>query len=236
MHEQGWTTPWFFSRGVGNEKDVFTQRDVTVEGDMALEMAWPGALERQFPSVSSGILRIEMRVRPEKTTIDITDAKASVLKVYATDDEHHSAFRWHYPFAWPEVGGNTYPRFYVIDGKGKKRKGLEYTDVRVDAGTWYKVAAVVNLDTKTWQFWVDDVELDAVKAFGHEMAWWSSPSDVSKLRINNCAFGRNWVDLVQVWHNGELHASTGFNSDEGYCADETVIGRPAAKTDNAPER
>ena len=45
------------------------------------------------------------------------------------------AFRRRHPYAWPEVGGNTFPRFYVIDGRGQKRKGLEYTDMEVEAGT-----------------------------------------------------------------------------------------------------
>ena len=190
MRDPGWTSPWIFAGEAGAEKHFFAQSAVAVEGDMALEMAAAGALERSFPKVASGILSIEMHVRLEKATVDVEDGRASVLKVYAADEENNWAFRWHYPFAWPEVGGNTYPRFYVIDGLGKKRKGLEYTDIRVEPVTWYKTAVVLNLGTKIWEFWVDDVKLDAVKAFGHEMAWWQNKRDdayLSKLRITNAA-------------------------------------------------
>jgi len=45
------------------------------------------------------------------------------------------AFRRRHPCAWPEVGGNTFPRCCVIAGGGQKRKGLEYTDMEVEAGT-----------------------------------------------------------------------------------------------------
>ena len=224
MNDYGWTTPWSLPGQTGRESEFFTQSDVTAEGDMALEMAGPGALERRFPALSAGVVKIEMHVRPETVTVDITDEKASVLKVYAADENNNWAVRWHYPFAWPEVGGNVYPRFYVIDGKGTKKKGIEPTDVRVEAGTWYKVAAVLDVGAKTWQFSVDDVQLDAMGKFGREMEWWKKPSDLCKIRIGNAGGGRNWIDLVQVWHDGKLHARTGFNSDEGYAAGKTVVG------------
>ena len=221
--DQGWTTEWTFGGGAGDTSSFFTQSGITQEGDMALEMASSGAIERGFPSISSGILRIDTHVRPDKVTVDINDSTASVIKVYAANHNDAWAFRWHYPFAWPEVGGNTFPRFYVVDGPGKN---LMFTDVPVAADQWYKVSAVLDFDTRKWELLVDDVKFDAVGQLGHELGWWNSPSSLDKLRITSSVFGKNWVDAVTIWHDGDLLASTGFNSDEGYELGETIIGRP----------
>lgn len=130
LADQGWTTIWTYAGGEGTTDDFIAQSGITHDGDMALEMASSGAIEIVFPSVSSRILTIDMHVRPERVTVDIDDPSASVIKVYAADDNDAWAFRWHYPFAWPWVGGNTYPRFYVIDGPGKN---IKYTDIPVAA-------------------------------------------------------------------------------------------------------
>ena len=222
----GWTGPWVYAGGSGGPDELFTQSAIKNEGDMALEMASSGVLERHFPSVSSGVLSIELDARLQKATIDIEDSEASVLKVYAADNNDAWAFRWHYPFAWPEVGGNIYPRFYVIDGSGSKRKGLEYTDFAVTSNQWYRVAAVLDFTTRTWEFWVDGVKLDYVARFGREMSWWQSPASLNKVRITSAAFGNNWVDSLEIRHNGNLLAATGFNSDEGYRSVGTVVGGP----------
>jgi len=231
FRDRGWTSPWLFA-GDRTEKTKYirAQRDVVFEGDMALEMSMGTVIDRHFPPVSSGVLKIEMYVRPDTVTVDIKHPKACVIKVYASDADKAGgwAFRWHYPFAWPEVGGNTYPRFYVIDGKGKKRKGLEHTDFRIEAGKWYKVAAVLHFATKTWEFWVNDTKYDYPKLFGREMSWWQRPGKLSNLRITNAGYGKDWIDSIKIYHNGKLIASTGFDSDEGYEPGKSIIPPPAA--------
>lgn len=226
LRDKGWTSPWIFSGEAGSEKEFFAQRAVAVEGDMSLEMAATGALERHFPRVSSGTLHIEIYVRLQKATVDIEDADASVLKVYAADDEDNWAFRWHYPFAWPEVGANVYPRFYVIDGLGKKRKGIEPTDVRAEPDRWYRTAAILDFSARTWAFWVDETKF-AVPEEEREMAWWQQrdgAAHLSKLRITSAAGGKNWLGAIRIWHDDELLASTGFNNEEGYTEGLSVVG------------
>ena len=196
---------------------------------MALMTTATCAIERHFPETSSGILAIEMVVRSECPTVTIDDPESSVLKVYAgnADQDGSWAFRWHHPYAWPEVGGNTFPRFYVIDGRGQKRKGLEYTDIEVEAGTWYRVDAVLNLDVQTWQFRVDGAPFDAVEKLGHEMAWWKTSITLNKVRIQSVYSGKNWIDSVAVRHNGEIFAFSNFQRADGYAPDGTIIGIPA---------
>ena len=130
LNDYGWTSPWRFSGEEGAGHAFRLQHIVSSTGDGALEMAAPGALERDFPPIERGILRIELRVQLEKAGIDIADAETSVLKVYAGDADDNWAFRWHYPFAWPEVGGNVFPRFYVIDGRGRVAYRANWADAR----------------------------------------------------------------------------------------------------------
>jgi len=193
---------------------------------MALMTTATCAVERHFPRVSSGILSLEMAVRSENPTVTLDDPESSVLKVYAADASQDGswAFRWHHPYAWPEVGGNTYPRFYVIDGRGQKRKGLEYTDIEVEAGRWYRVDAVLNLDARTWQFWVDGVQFDAAAQLGHEMAWWKTPDSLNKVRIQSVYSGKNWIDSIAVRHNRELLAFASFDRADGYMPGAIAIG------------
>ena len=131
--------------------------------------------------------------------------------------------RWHFPWAWPAIGGNTVPRFYVVDGGGGKRKGLEYTDILMEPNTWYKVATVLNLDNKTWEFWVDDRKFDTqINLNRPNMGWWqSSAKAVDKLRFS--ASGLNWIDSFRIYHNEKLIASTDFTSQEGYLADRSIF-------------
>ena len=225
--DKGWTTPWLLAGG--SAEDCVTQCDIRLHGDMALMTMATCAIERYFPGISSGILTLELVIRSEHPTVTIDAPDSSVLKVYATDADQAGgwAFRWHHPYAWPEVGGNTFPRFYVIDGRGRKRKGLEYTDMRVEAGIWYKVGAVLNLDTQTWQFWVDGVQFDALGVLGHEMTWWKNLRSLSKVRIQSIYSGKNWIDAVAIRHNGEFLAGSSFEKADGYRPDETIIGLPA---------
>ena len=78
LRDPGWTSPWHLS--ANGEHRIVTQSTVVGAGDLALEMGSAAALERSFPPVSRGILKIEMSVRLQKATIDIEDANASVLK------------------------------------------------------------------------------------------------------------------------------------------------------------
>lgn len=253
--DQGWTSPWLWAGGDSDDRSrVVTQPDVTAEGDLALVTTGTAAIERCFPAVSSGILTLGMCVRVEnpdiglthhRTVLEIPDPRLkalleehytlglnhprdSVLKVYAMDREGQLALRWHYPYAWPEVGGNTYPRFYVLDAKGEKRKGLEATDFRVESDTWYEVAAALDLDARTWEFRVDDVKFDYPAKCGREMAL-KQTGELSTLRLTAVQGGRNWIDSITIRHDGKLLASTGFSRDDGYAANETVIDRPGKK-------
>ena len=225
LRDRGWTSPWHLS--ANGEHQIVTQSNVVGAGDLALEMGSAAALERSFPPVSCGILKIEMSVRLQKATIDIEDSNASVLKVYAGDREDNWACRWHYPFAWPEVGGNIYPRFYVIDGLGKKRKGIEYTEVRAQPERWYRTAAILNFASRTWEYWVDGVRVDPAQHAGRAMAWWQSGAEsayLSKVRIASTAQGKNWIDAISIWHDGALLAHTAFNCAEGYAEGKSPLG------------
>jgi len=234
IHDRGWSSPWIFAGGSEHDKgkdareNLCARSGIAVEGDMALVTMGTGVLERHFPAVSSGILKIQIHVRLENPTIVINQPNDSVLKVYASDADKPGgwAFRWHYPYAWPEVGGNTVPRFYVADGSGAKRKGLWPTDFYIEADTWYKVDAVLNFDNRTWEFWVDDVKLDAVGKFGHELSWWQSATKLSNLRITSVYAGRNWIDAITISHNGKVIASTGFNSADGYEDGKSIVSPP----------
>jgi len=246
----GWRAPWRFIPGrAGTEADLFAQGQTKTEGDMALEMAKQGTIERHFLPVASGILEIEMRLRfeqePSVDNLDtsskyaqvpyipaetgyqlfIDPSKISGIKAYVADENNQWAYRWHSPFAWWEVGGNyEMPRFYVCEGKGAKKKGMEYTDFRARANHWYKIVTVMDFATKTWQFWVDDVKFDYPDRHGREMAWWRSPSTLSKINLTNAADGKSWIDSVKIRHNGKLVAASFFDSAGGYEEGKTIIG------------
>ena len=173
----GWTTPWTFVPGrTGTEDDLFAQSKVKAEGDMGLNMAKPGTLERLFPPVSSGILEVEISQRFEQDNsvknLDTTNKHAK--KPYIVAQEHYQlfidpnkasrlktyvgwqtawAYRIHAPFAWWEIDGNyEMPRFYVIEGKGKKKRGMEYTDFEARGNRWYKVVTILILIPKPGSF------------------------------------------------------------------------------------
>lgn len=252
--DQGWTSPWVFAGDAGDADKVLVQGDVALEGDMALVSTGTGAIERSFPPVSSGRLEIETVVRFENSDIGVThhnvffdpvydellgDLRAniptlglnhprdSVLKVYAADSANRWAFRWHAPYAWPEVGGNAFPRFYVIDGEGSRRKGIEPTDFAVLDDTWYRVTAVLHFAPRRWEFFVDGVKFDAPGKFGREMAWWHDSADLSKIRLSFTYAGRNWIDSIRIRHDDRLIAGCGFDAEDGYRAGAPVAGRPA---------
>ena len=246
----GWTTPWKFIPGrSGSADDLLAQSKNKIEGDMALETAKPGTLERNFSPISSGIVEIEMRLKMEKQGkvdnlyTDIKYAKkpyvnatkdhrlyidaneTSTIKFYAADEKNRWIFRWHYPFAWWQIGGNyDKPQFYVIDGKGSKKKGMEFTNITAKANHWYKIVSVLDCDTKKWQFWVDGVKFDYPARFNREMSWWQDASEVSKIRFTNCDPGKNWIDSVKIRHNGKLIAASYFDSAGGYEEGKSVIG------------
>jgi len=214
-----------------------------------LEMAKPGTIERHLPDITSGILKIEMRIRLEKKpTVDNlhwdskyakkpyipagenyrlikSNRKLSCLKVYAANENNRWAYRWHYPFAWWEIDGNSVPQFYICEGRGSKKKGMEYTGFTVTSGRWYTVTTVLNFGTKTWEFWVDGTKFDYPTRFGREMAWWHKSDKLNKIRITNAALGRNWIDSIRVFHNGRLIAVCGFDSDGGYENGKSVVGK-----------
>ena len=227
LNDYGWTSPWRFSGEEGAGHAFRLQHIVSSTGDGALEMAAPGALERDFPPIERGILRIELRVQLEKAGIDIADEETSVLKVYAGDADDNWAFRWHYPFAWPEVGGNVFPRFYVIDGRGTRRKGLEPTLVETLPKRWYEIVTILHLATRTWEFRVDKTPFDARNLLGHELTWWQVASEhprVCKLRLTSATQGKNWIDHIAIWHDDNLLARTDFTRDEGYRIGRSVVG------------
>jgi len=255
LRDQGWTSPWVFAGEADAADKVLVQSAIALEGDMALVSTATAVIERSFPPVSSGRLKIEMAVRLENPNIGVTHHNVffdpaydellaelrkqiptlglnhpsdSVLKVYAADSANRWAFRWHCPYAWPEAGGNAFPRFYVIDGKGSKRKGLEPTDFAIEADTWYRVAAVLHFEPRHWEFFVDGVKFDAPGKFGRDMAWWQSSADVSKIRLTFVYGGRNWIDSIRIWHDDREIATCGFNGADGYAAGKPVAGRPAS--------
>ncbi|MFH1615234.1 MAG: sialidase family protein [Planctomycetota bacterium] len=246
----GWATPWKFIPGrAGTKKDYFAQNAIKADGDMALELARPGTIERHFPPIDSGILEIEMRLYMEQENsvdnLDTTNKHAKIpyikatepyelfidpnkisgIKAYVSGDDNEWAYRWHCPFAWWETGGNyEMPRFYVCEGKGKKKKGMEYTDFRADSGQWYKIVTILDFATKTWQFWIDDVKFDYPARFGREMAWWHNTSVLNKIRFTNGSQGKSWIDSVKIRHNGKLIAASYFDSPGGYEQHKSIIG------------
>ena len=253
--DHGWTSPWLPIGEPGEGSRVIAQGQTVRRGDMALEATGTCIIERQFPEVSSGVLSIEMDVMAENTTIGVTHHNVffdpvyndmlgelrekcptlglnhpldSVLKVYASGGDNRWAFRWHYPYAWPEVGGNTLPRFYVIDGEGTRRKGLEPTDFRIEDKTWYTVEAALDFAAHAWRFQVDGVAFDAQGKFGREMAWWQNAAVLNTLRLTFIYSGRHWIDAIRIRHNDELIAGTGFSQQDGYAP-----GRPVTEMHEA---
>ncbi len=206
------------------------------------------SLDRYFPRICSGIVSFTMHVRlaempradlllkdniyAHKPYIPATEPyklyederKLSSMKVYLSDDGSNWAFRWHYPFAWWEIDGNDRPRFYICESKGRKKKGMDYTDFFVESQRWYKVSVILDFTAKTWEFWVDDVKFDAMKSVQHELAWWHDTAYLSRLRISSNV-GKNWIDAITIRHNGKLVASTSFNSSNGYEDGKSIEGR-----------
>ncbi len=250
--DRGWTSPWVFVGDAGDADRVLVQGDIALEGNTALESTGTAAIERSFPTITSGRLEIEMVVRFEHTNIGVTHHNVffdpaydrllgdlrtkiptlgldhpldSVLKVYAADSDNRWAFRWYAPYAWPEIGGNAYPRFYVIDGEGSRRKGIEPTDFAVHDDTWYRVAAVLHFTPRRWELFVDGVKFDAPGKLGREMAWWQDAVDVSKIRLAFIYAGRNWIDSIRIRHDDRQIAACGFNAEDGYRVGGPVAGR-----------
>jgi len=224
LSDFGWTSPWVMA----SEQDPENARLQTLvksTGEMAIATAESITIERQFPRVGSGTLKVEYRVRPKHVTVEVNSPGASTIKTYLYDSQREASWtmRWHYAWAWPAIGGNTVPRFYVVDGRGSKRKGLEYTDILIESKTWYTVATVLNLDDKTWQFWVDGQKFDTQVNLGRaDMRWWKTSADeVDRLRFGSS--GWNWVDSFRVYHDDQLIASTDFTSEEGYVADRSIF-------------
>ena len=160
--------------GGRNRNHATLQRQGESTAEMAIAATGPITMERKFPRVSSGTLKVECRIRPRHVTVEVNSPGASVMKMYLRDSRHEGswAMRWHYPWAWPLIGGNTVPRFYVIDGAGNKRKGLESTDILMESRTWYTVAAVLSFRNKTWEFWVDGKQFDAQVNLGRSQMKW----------------------------------------------------------------
>ena len=226
---QGWTSPWTLVRQGhrGDAAKLTPQEQIAADGSMSLEMRGSAIIERCFPLVKAGILKVQMRVRPDKTTSDINDRdSASILKVHITDENGREAIRLHYPFAWPAIGGQAMPQFYVVDGRGNKRRGVEFTGMKVEAGRWFQIVAILNLNEKTWQLHVDGKRFDAPRILGHEMAWQKGPTTLGRLRISNAGTQTNWVDSIRITHNDRVIASTGFESDEGCLVGKPILDTP----------
>lgn len=251
IRDQGWTSPWLLVDKPDHDGTALTQDQTVRKGDMALEATGTRIIERHFSDVSSGVLSIEMTVMAENTNIGVTHHNVffdpayddrlgalreadhtlglnhpldSVMKAYASDGGCQWAFRWHYPYAWPEVGGNTYPRFYVMDGQGTKRRGLEATDFRIEDNTWYNVTTILDFTTQTWQFQVDGVAFEPPGKPGRAMAWARSPAVINTLRLTFLYSGRHWINSIRISHNDELIAGTGFSQQDGYAP-----GRPVTE-------
>ena len=147
------------------------------------------------------------------------------MKTYLYDSRKPGSWtmRWHFPWAWPEIGGNTVPRFYVTDGGGRKRKGLEFTDLLIESETWYRVATVLDLERATWEFHIDGRKFDTQANLGRsELLWWKTSAEgVDTLRF--AASGRNLVDAFRVYHDDQLIAATDFTSDEGYRPGHSLV-------------
>jgi hypothetical protein len=69
LRDQGWTPPWVFAGEADAADKVLVQSAIALEGDMALVSTATAVIERSFPPVSSGRLKIEMAVRLENPDI-----------------------------------------------------------------------------------------------------------------------------------------------------------------------
>jgi hypothetical protein len=225
LSDFGWTSPWLKVFENHDPENARTQAETVSTGEMAIATAGSITIERRFPGVSSGNLKVEYRVRPQHVTIEVNSPGASVMKFYLSDSQQEGSWtmRWHYPWAWPAIGGNTVPRFYVADGGGGKRKGLEYTDILIESKTWYTVATVLDCDNKTWEFWVDGQKFDTQVNLGRPgMRWWkTSARQVDNLRINSTAW--QLIDALRVYHDDKLIASTDFTTEEGYVPGRSIF-------------
>lgn len=220
----GWLSPWQTLDGQ-NPDNAKLQVQVKSTGQMAIDATGLIIIERRFPGVSSGILKAEFRVRPKDVSIEVNNPTASVMKTYLWDSRKSGSWtmRWHFPWAWPAIGGNTVPRFYVVDGGGGKRKGLEYTDILIQSNKWYTVASVLDCDNHTWEFWVDGQKFDPHFNVGRsQMKWWkTSAQEVDTIRVST--WGTNWIDAFRIYHNDELIASTDFTAQEGYVTGRSIF-------------
>jgi len=228
VSEHGWTSPWLTSGPGGKKEHAITQKQIRATGEMAVATTGGIGIVRHFPDVKSGILKIEFRVRFEYPTAEVNHPKSSVLKVYIWDKDRHRSFvlRWHTPYAWPEIGGNTIPRFYVTDANCRKRKGLEYTDLLALPHKWHKVATVLELDKKTYQLWVDDVKFDTQRNLGRgDLAWTARPPKLSAFTLSSRS-GGIWFDAFRIWHDNKLIAATDFNAADGYVAGKSIFDIP----------
>jgi len=225
LSDFGWTSPWLKVFENHDPENARIQAEIVSTGEMAIAGAGTVTIERRFPGVSSGKLKVEYRVRPRFVTIEVNSPEASVMKMYLSDSQREGSWtmRWHYPWAWPAIGGNTVPRFYIADGSGRKRKGLEYTDILIESKTWYTVATVLDCDNKTWEFWVDGQKFDTQVNLGRPaMSWWkTSAQQVDNLRFTS--FGWQVIDSFRVYHDDRLIASTDFTTEEGYVSGRSIF-------------
>ena len=111
------------------------------------------------------------------------------------------------------------PRFYV----GKE--GRDFTNFMIEPYTWYKVTTINDLDSLTWEFWVDDVKFDPRRYHGRGVLSMNDTGKLNALTISSRS-GGIWFDAFRVWHNGELIAASDFNAEDGYVAGESVIDVP----------
>lgn len=229
LRDFGWTSRWVMIQEKTQGRTRL-QPVIKSTGEFAIEATDVIVLERRFPAVSSGKLKVEYRLRPRYVTVEVHAPGASGMKTYLRDSRVEGSWtmRWHYPWAWPAIGGNTVPRFYVIDGRGSKRKGLEYTDILMRSERWYTVATVLNLDDKSWEFWVDGQKFDSGVHLGRStMRWWKTAAQqVDTLRF--MSHGTNWIDSFRVYHDDELIASTDFTAEEGYLPGQSLFAFPHA--------
>ena len=228
--DHGWVSPWLAWKSPQRAKWAVAQEQVKHTGGMAVALSHGAALSRNFPDVRSGILQIDLHIRFAYVASTIYGGKSSGIKVYVGDkDKGHSfAWRWHAPAAWPEIGGNTIPRFYVMDRSGRKRKGLEYTNFMVVPYQWHKVTTVTDLDDHTWQFWVDGVKFDTQMDLGRaEMA--TRRTEKLNTIFMSTSGSTIWLDGLRVWHNNRLIAACDVDVQDGYVADRSIVGLPARR-------
>ena len=224
----GWTSPWQPARKGIRLEHLIVQKKVKATGDMALAMTGPVIFFRRFPDVSSGVIKIDCRVRFRYPTVEVNHPDSSVIKVYLynKDATHSFAWRWHTPYAWPRAGGNTMPRFYV----GKT--GGDYTNFGIQPHRWYKVTTVSNLDARTWQFLVDDVPYDPAAYQGRGPLRMKGMEKVNAFEVS-ARTGGMWLDGLRIWHDDRLIAASDFNEADGYVPGASAFGLPA-KTETAP--